>query len=157
MTGGRAIRADQLFDRGIEGSISHVGWSGRLESSPRLDTLFGPNCSVISISAEGTMMKTEMPTLARRIHAKLRDRAQHRRARGKPCNAGSGSYGRERLAVYRAVRDAGSVPADAGFYLVAWQMTASPCQMPTRPAGAGRPLDALRRSLGVGKTRLGVQ
>jgi len=26
----------------------------------------------------------------------------------------------ERLAIYRAVRDAGSVPEDAGFFLVAW-------------------------------------
>jgi hypothetical protein len=33
---------------------------------------------------------------------------------------GPGSTGRERLAVYRAVRDAGSVPEDAGFFLVAW-------------------------------------
>src|SRR5712692_4215496 len=30
----------------------------------------------------------------------------------------------ERLAVYRAVRDAGSVPEEAGFYLVSWQMDA---------------------------------
>ena len=28
----------------------------------------------------------------------------------------------ERLAVYRAVRDSGSVPADAGFFLVAWML-----------------------------------
>ena len=28
----------------------------------------------------------------------------------------------ERLAVYRAVRDAGSVPEEAGFYLVSWQI-----------------------------------
>src|SRR5436309_830755 len=28
----------------------------------------------------------------------------------------------ERLAVYRAVRDAGSVPAEAGFFLVAWML-----------------------------------
>jgi hypothetical protein len=30
----------------------------------------------------------------------------------------------ERLAVYRAVRDAGSLPEDAGFFLVAWQIDA---------------------------------
>jgi hypothetical protein len=33
---------------------------------------------------------------------------------------GPKSTGRERLAVYRAVRDAGSVPEEAGFFLVAW-------------------------------------
>src|SRR4051812_40773050 len=30
----------------------------------------------------------------------------------------------ERLAVYRGVRDAGSVPEEAGFYLVSWQVDA---------------------------------
>ncbi len=37
---------------------------------------------------------------------------------------GPESMEEERLAVYQAVRDAGSVPAEAGFYLVSWQIDA---------------------------------
>src|SRR5947209_7217004 len=37
---------------------------------------------------------------------------------------GPGSTEEERLAVYRAVRDAGSVPEEAAFYLVSWQIDA---------------------------------
>ena len=36
---------------------------------------------------------------------------------------GPQSSNKERLAVYRAVRAAGSVPAEAGFFLVAWIWT----------------------------------
>jgi hypothetical protein len=34
------------------------------------------------------------------------------------------SSGEERLAVYRAIRDSGCLPADAGFFLVSWQIDA---------------------------------
>src|SRR4051794_7425939 len=37
---------------------------------------------------------------------------------------GPDSSEEERLVVYRAVRDAGSVPEEAGFYLVSWQVDA---------------------------------
>src|SRR4051794_34289561 len=37
---------------------------------------------------------------------------------------GPKSTGEERLAVYRAIRDAGSLPEEAGFYLVSWQLDA---------------------------------
>src|SRR4051812_14405672 len=35
---------------------------------------------------------------------------------------GPESADQERLAVYRAVRDAGSIPEEAGFFLVAWML-----------------------------------
>src|SRR3954469_23280689 len=37
---------------------------------------------------------------------------------------GPESTDEERLAVYRAIRDSGSLPEDAGFYLVSWQIDA---------------------------------
>src|SRR4051812_10318448 len=37
---------------------------------------------------------------------------------------GPESTDEERLAVYRAFRDSGSLPEDAGFYLVSWQIDA---------------------------------
>lgn len=37
---------------------------------------------------------------------------------------GPKSTEQERLAVYRAVRDAGSIPEEAGFYLISWQIDA---------------------------------
>lgn len=37
---------------------------------------------------------------------------------------GPESSDEERLAVYRAIRSSGSLPEDAGFYLVSWQIDA---------------------------------
>jgi hypothetical protein len=37
-------------------------------------------------------------------------------------NLSSEAPAEERLSVYQAIRDAGSLPEEAGFYLVAWQI-----------------------------------
>ena len=65
---------------------------------------------------------------------------------------GPESTGRERLAVYRAVRDAGSVPEEAGFFLVAWLLDV----LTDERAEAGlretdERLEAVRQKYGLGE------
>ena len=65
---------------------------------------------------------------------------------------GPGATGGERLAVYRAVRDAGSVPEEAGFFLVAWVLDV----LTDERAEAGlretdERLEAVRQKYGLGE------
>ena len=65
---------------------------------------------------------------------------------------GPGATGRERLAVYRAVRDASSVPEEAGFFLVAWALDV----LTDERAEAGlretdERLEAVRQKYGLGE------
>src|ERR1700679_3182778 len=56
----------------------------------------------------------------------------------------------QRLAVYRAVRDAGSVPEDAAFFLVSWQIdaiTLLDAEMALRPYEER--VEALRQNYGL--------
>src|SRR5215207_6398409 len=56
----------------------------------------------------------------------------------------------ERLAVYRAVRDAGSVPEEAGFYLVSWQVDAiTLLQAEEQLRGLEDHLEAIRHKHGL--------
>src|SRR4051812_30874010 len=65
---------------------------------------------------------------------------------------GPGSSDEERLAVYRAVRDAGSVPEAAGFYLVSWQVDQAILgQVEEVLRGQEDELDAIRRRHGLGE------
>lgn len=58
----------------------------------------------------------------------------------------------ERLAVYRAVRDAGSLPEEAGFYLVSWQVdviTLAEAEVQLRPLEDR--VEAIRQAHGLGE------
>jgi hypothetical protein len=63
---------------------------------------------------------------------------------------GSRSTDEQRLAVYQAVHSAGSIPQDAGFYLIAWQIDAiaSPAAE-TKLSGLDEQLDTIRQAHGL--------
>src|SRR5271166_2750950 len=57
----------------------------------------------------------------------------------------------ERLAVYQAVRDAGSVPEAAGFFLVSWQIDAITLEHAAEAlSGYEDRIEAIRRAHGLG-------
>src|SRR4051794_2221846 len=65
---------------------------------------------------------------------------------------GPDSSEEERLAVYRAVRDAGSVPDEAGFYLVSWQVDAITLRRAEEALrGHEDRVEAVRRAHGLGE------
>jgi len=63
---------------------------------------------------------------------------------------GPQSSSEQRLAVYRAVRAAGSVPAEAGFFLVAWIVDVlTDDRVPARLREAEARLEAIRELYGM--------
>lgn len=63
---------------------------------------------------------------------------------------GSHATDEERLAVYQAVCNAGSIPQDAGFYLIAWQIDAIASRISeTKLSGLDEQLDTIRQAHGL--------